>query len=1489
MSDVEPIRQPSKNAGLAEDSERIMPILDGLASLVEQVRQIHRGGRIHGNIGPATIRRDAVGGLTLESPEESIIFGHAAETIAVFPPEFDAAVPLELPVDLAQGREVLKRHGLPTDPIRIDLYQIGAFVCLEATGENVEAYLRSPKTYARVPRPLRRLIDGALGNSPQTAFATADDLASAVDEARTHCRSDDQRPRPSSTQQRQEAPSSVLEAESVADTTISRRSRSESADDELPFDRLGHYEIVGRIGQGGMGDVYLGYETELDRQVAVKVLPREFARESDFVHRFRREAAAVARLTHPNIVQIYFIGEDDGYLFFAMQLVEGNSLAHRLIEAERLPMDESLRTLRDVLSGLAAAHSQGMVHRDVKPGNVLLEPSGRALLGDFGLVKSQKEMTGRTATGVIMGTVDYIAPEQGRGQAVDGRSDLYATGVMAYQMLSGRLPFEADSPTAMIFQHVYEQPPPLSDVAPGVPPVLQAIVAKLMAKAPADRYQTAEEVLVDLDAFQSGEPLPSGADIVDLDANASLSEEASRPDFRQGPESSAAPATTIIVAPKWRDDRGLEPPPDVPRRRWWSEAAERMQSLLHRHAPQQLLDRIQNTQQQFDGAIRGYERRREELNELVAQAGECLKELKRQERDWRNAIDDAESRLPDAADEQEHQEIVDEAVRAQAMLRILQEQVAEQEEELANMRLQADQLEARIQPLAQQRRLLEARLKAAQAKARIAGGSLSDERLRRHRRRFVSATAAIGLIVLGSIAVLTYRRRQEPPTDPGTEIVKETEPPTADVKASESTPSPLEMLRNIKRAPRRGVLNEDRPLAPVLQFLGHTGDVRAVAYSPDGTILATGGDDGTVRLWDSATAAQLAVFENDLDLRTDRIGFSQLAFSSDGALLACGSSKHRIRLGKQTRNSTATDVRIVDVAERRVIHELQTGPLKLAAMAFVPDAPEVRLSDDDGRLSRWNALTGEPIDEIPLTEMFVGTTAFGSGATTLAQVTPQKTVLWHVDQRTQTREWDNPIFTQEMVERWNSEAESASQGYVPAWMDLSLAYSPDGRWIATGSKESTVRLWDAHTGEQVADLGEIVERVDALAFDPRSRYLAVASSAGGITSEHQIHVWEFEHNRLLVTRLTHEVESLTFHPREPTLVSVGESPQVQKWNVKFPVRFMGEPVKQTPIDFTIVYDYSTSSTGDVLIAHKPFSDKTEYLDLLTRDQGEFRHLERVEAGTRYVSISPDGKRAVAASGNGSLGVWDVRSGRQLRRIHVQLNVEDDQSQSRQYHRIYSLVFLPDNNRVVVATGQTVFIWDTKSGVLTYPFETGPYQPATKLAASPDGRFVAMGRRARETEVGVIRLWEVESGRYLRRMVTDDNEVNCLAFSHDGSYLVSGGKGAIHVWNVETAEEIRRIPVVETAEEIARILPAHIAAFSAKDPETSVRSVAVSPDGRWIAATRYVGAGVWELATGEEVLVYRRAEKSPAHVSFGANGKELICVSNRDVSVWPVNF
>ncbi|NLF13428.1 MAG: ABC transporter substrate-binding protein [Anaerolineaceae bacterium] len=257
--------------------------------------------------------------------------------------------------------------------------------------------------------------------------------------------------------------------------------------------RLGKYEIRAEVGRGGMGTVYLAHDPLLQRRVALKVLAPHLAGEPDLIERFLREARAAARLKHPNIVTIYDVGQEGSTYYFVMEYVDGPSLARAL--AQRGPMSPggALRLLRPLASALDYAHGQELVHRDVKPGNILLDPRGEPALGDFGIARAAQDSR-LTTTGTLVGTPEYMSPEQARGDEVDHRTDLYSLAIVAYEMLGGRSPFAGTTPHGVLYRQVHEAPPPLRQPRPGDPAwpaAVDGVLQKALAKEPGQRYETA--------------------------------------------------------------------------------------------------------------------------------------------------------------------------------------------------------------------------------------------------------------------------------------------------------------------------------------------------------------------------------------------------------------------------------------------------------------------------------------------------------------------------------------------------------------------------------------------------------------------------------------------------------------------------------------------------------------------------------------------------------------------------------------------------------------------------------------------------------------------------------------------------------------------------------------------------------------------------------------------------------------------------------------
>jgi len=265
------------------------------------------------------------------------------------------------------------------------------------------------------------------------------------------------------------------------------------------------YRVISKLGAGGMAEVFKAIDTVLDRAVAIKVLHRHFAEDEDFVSRFRREAQAAASLNHPNIVSIYDWGSQNGTYFIVMELLEGKSLKQHIMESGVIPPAEAMDIAKKVLSALSFAHRHDIVHRDIKPHNMVLTSEGEVKVTDFGIARAGASTM--TQTGTILGTAHYLSPEQARGQEVGVTSDIYSMGVVLYEMLTGRVPFDGENPVSIALKHVHEAPVRPTELNPAIPTPLQTIMLKAMAKNPENRYQSASEMKNDVMRLMEGMPI----------------------------------------------------------------------------------------------------------------------------------------------------------------------------------------------------------------------------------------------------------------------------------------------------------------------------------------------------------------------------------------------------------------------------------------------------------------------------------------------------------------------------------------------------------------------------------------------------------------------------------------------------------------------------------------------------------------------------------------------------------------------------------------------------------------------------------------------------------------------------------------------------------------------------------------------------------------------------------------------------------------------
>src|SRR6266545_5015669 len=269
---------------------------------------------------------------------------------------------------------------------------------------------------------------------------------------------------------------------------------------------LGRYEVGRLLGAGGMAEVYEGHDRLLARRVAIKILLSQYAHDPAFLARFRREAQSAASLSHPNLVGVYDTGSEGDTWFIVMEYVDGRTLKDVIRAEGALYWARAAEVAADVAGALAVAHARGIVHQDVKPGNVMLTTEGKVKVMDFGIARATA-VPSITQTSAVVGTAQYIAPEQAQGLEVDGRTDVYALGCCLYEMVTGQVPFSGPTPVAIAYRHVREEPTPPRALNPDVPPPLERVCLKAMAKRPEDRYQTAVEMQRDLERVRVGDPV----------------------------------------------------------------------------------------------------------------------------------------------------------------------------------------------------------------------------------------------------------------------------------------------------------------------------------------------------------------------------------------------------------------------------------------------------------------------------------------------------------------------------------------------------------------------------------------------------------------------------------------------------------------------------------------------------------------------------------------------------------------------------------------------------------------------------------------------------------------------------------------------------------------------------------------------------------------------------------------------------------------------
>ncbi|NQT17081.1 MAG: protein kinase [Planctomycetes bacterium] len=1255
-----------------------------------------------------------------------------------------------------------------------------------------------------------------------------------------------------------------------------------------PPRRLGQYRIVAPIGRGTLGEVYKGYDESLDRAVAIKVLPARLASDAEIVRRFRAEAISAAKVVHPNVVPIHFIGREGEHHFLVRQYVEGESLAERLAHQGRMEVDETLQILEHCLTGLSAVHAQGLIHGGIKPGNIVIEGhTARAVLVDLGLGLSAAAGTTASSAEVVLATVDYVPPEQARHELADARADIYSLGVLAYHLLSGRLPFEADTGVSMVFQHAYEQPYPLAQAAPHVPLEVIELVERMTAKSPAARYQTCRDVLADVRNVRSGAATRQGA---------------SGPSSEEKP--SADPASSTGV------DWEAESP--VKGMRWaWARLRSRLAAWFTGSLPEPVRT-LRGTTQEVDGAVAGQQRRRNQLLKVRREGKSIIADLARQIQATLLAATEAGRRAEAAPSEEGRRAARAKQQGCEESVAQLRTQRSRQQHCLDDVDLQLFKADAALARLRSQRDALKARLQAARAQLATESGW---KRARRQRHLVV--------ILVGSallLAISWWWRADRSPESPYAYVVP---------------PLPHRAATDKEESPRSPVVPSEHQ---VRVLRGHAGPVESVAVSPDGLVVASASLDGTVKLWDPATGE----VRGTLDVDAGPV--LAVAFCPDGTMLASMSrAEPEINVRHRRKTVTLWDVAtwearrtVEDSAEQRD-RELEATPAGLLrpseyggdaySLAFSPDGSILAspgechsarlwdtatgrllqtlegdrfLSDDvdprrpspreplsvrraAGLLSRQGSAGFEGTPEESINYRFVPRlNEYGAAAgretivafdgSVLGSPAPGKghqeevcAVAFSPDGATlATASWDMKAGLWDVATGERRKVLQAHVGEV--W---SVSFSPDGARVATAAGDGAVKIWDAATGQVWRTLRGHADRVRCVVFSPDGARLASAGDDGAIK------LWDADSGCAQAHMRGHDgpVRSVAFSPDGLFAYSAGGDSTVRVWKCPKaepprprpelsvttpPASQASPPRRELGADETARFEGHegelldvrfTPDGGQILSAA---ADQTVRLwDLKTR--AEVRRFVGYAGPVGSVDVSPDGKWFAAGDGTGDVVVQELSTGQVVRRFQSHAG------------RISAVRFFADGGRLASgAEDGRVKVWDLASGGQPHSFTCGG--PVVSLACPRRGYFV-MAAVGKENVVQVwypiptrdanqpdatyeghseavhgcaffgdfkrifafstagdenpnakdfaIRMWGARSGRLdMRELIGHTARPWGVDCSPDNSLLASGGADrTVRLWDIESGREVRRF----------------------EGHAGPVRPVAFSPDGRSVVS------------------------------------------------------